>query len=334
MTGALIHSVTEQDALRVALRAEALQLFADRYRHSPESQRAMLGGLRRLATTFSEGANDERTFPWELLVNEQLANEVWSSVAAGFAHKTAVRDASALRVLLGFCYRVGLLTYEQYRHARSFEAKGGKHLPRAGTYLSTEDMATIVHTTEHGRGSANTRIRDVALLMTMAGSGPRRDEVTNVLLKDVHVSERRVWLGRTKGGRPRDAYLHPSAVEALTRWLEVRGEAPGALFVPLSRTGRPMLEHGNLSAHQTWKIIQARASDAGFNGISPHDFRRFLISHLLETTDVVLVAAIVGHKSTQTTAEYDQRPAAKQRDAVATIELPTLGRVVPDRPAG
>lgn len=52
---------------------------------------------------------------------------------------------------------------------------------------------------------------------TSVGSGARRDELAHVRMEDIYLNECRIWLGRTKGGRPRDAYLHPTAVEALRR---------------------------------------------------------------------------------------------------------------------
>ncbi len=326
MSGVQLHAVTPSEAKRlsktIAKRAEALRRFGARYRHNAESSRAMLGALRRLAARFSDGLHDETTFPWELLVDRDLTQLMWSTVADGFSMATAARDASALRVMLQCCQRAGLLTYEQYRDAIDFDAKGGTPRPPAGRYLSTPELARVLHACMHGPGNAQTQIRDAALIMFLAGSGPRRMEVEHVQLQDVHAEEFRVWLGRTKGGAARDAWLHPSAMQALERWLQVRGDAPGALFVPLSRTGRPLVEHGALSSFQIWKIVRARGAQAGIPGLTPHDMRRFLISHLLPTTDVTLVARIVGHARISTTAKYDRRPQQHMRDAVATLTLP------------
>lgn len=161
----------------------------------------------------------------------------------------------------------------------------------------------------------------------MAGCGARRLEIAGVRLQDAHLTDARLWLGHTKGGRPRDAYLHPTAVDALTRWITARGSAPGPLFVPLSRS-RALVHRGALSEHQMWKILTERARQAGLGRVTPHDMRRFLISNLLETVDVTLLARVVGHKRPSTTAQYDRRPAAKQREAVATLALPAIDLTV------
>lgn|GEM_PF-3515741 len=95
---------------------------------------------------------------------------------------------------------------------------------------------------------------------------------------------------------------------------------------------RPLIDHGPLSAFQIWKIVRGRAAEAGFEGITPHDMRRFLITHLLESVDIVMVAKVVGHRQTATTAKYDRRPDVAQRDAIAALDLPPL-QTVSDPPA-
>ncbi|GAA1240777.1 tyrosine-type recombinase/integrase [Oryzihumus leptocrescens] len=306
------------------LRSQALAAFKARYRHNPESQRAMVGALRRLATGFTDGTCNERTFPWELVVDADLSEQMWGTVAERYAAKTATKDASALRVMLDCCRRVGLLTYDEYRSATAFEAKGGQQRPPAGRFLSEADIEGIVRTAASGSGGDVTRLRDTALLLAGASSGARAHEITGVRLHDIHLDQARIWLERTKSGRQRNAWLHPAAVQALRAWLEVRGSQPGFLFVPLSRTGRPLLEHGALSTHQARKIIRARALEAGYDGVGAHDLRRFVISTLLETTDLALVAKVVGHTNPATTASYDRRPLARQRAAVETLVLPRL----------
>ena len=324
MNAPTLHAVDPDEAEVLEARARALVRFAARYRHNPESQRAMVGGLNRLARTFSQGELDVRSFPWELLVDNDLTQTMWSSVAAHYSRNTAVRDASSLRILLKCLWREQLLSYEEYRRAIDFEAKGGTARPPAGHYLDEQDIHAIAEACLAGPGQFPTRVRDLALLLTLASSGARGHEVSHMTMENVHLNERRIWLTVTKGSAPRNAILHPAAVEALEGWLTVRGTEPGPLFVPLSRTGRPMLDHGQLSTHQIWKIVHRRAADAGYPGITPHDLRRFVISNLLEHHDTVLVAGIVGHQDPSTTAGYDRRPLRAQRAAVETLTLPRL----------
>jgi integrase len=321
------HLVTEEEAASIRLRLEALRLFRARYRHNLESERTMVGGLHRLATVFSDGEYDERTFPWELLVDEDLAVSMWSAVGSKYSRNTAVKDASALRLMLKSCRDVGLLTHEEYSHARSFDTKGvGDPREPAGTFISDADLAAIVEACVHGRGGAHTRTRDTALVLSLACSAARGDEITGVLTEQTHLAERRVWLRRTKNGKPRNAWLHPHAVTAVERWLDVRGHRRGPLFVPLSRSN-VLPDYKELSTFQVWKIVSGRAAEAGLPHITPHDLRRYVISSLLDRCDLSLVAKIAGHANPATTVLYDKRPEQEQRDAVATLQLPSLWSV-------
>ncbi len=174
---------------------------------------------------------------------------------------------------------------------------------------------------------AATRIRDHALIAVLASSGIRSVEITGLELTSLVPGEHRLDLTITKGGRPREAWLHPVAVDALDDWLAVRGDAPGPLFVPLSRTGRPMTHKGALSYHQVWRVLRRRAAQAGLGVITPHDLRRFVITTLLANGyDLVLVCRIAGHVRPETTAGYDRRPADAQRDAIESLSLRAFDR--------
>ncbi|WP_420846713.1 tyrosine-type recombinase/integrase [Nocardioides caldifontis] len=147
--------------------------------------------------------------------------------------------------MLACCHQAGLLTRTQWKSAAAFTTTAGEQRPPAGHHLSEEDVAVIIRACERGSGGVNTRIRDVALLLALATSGARRDEVHHVRIEDVELDQDRFWLPVTKSGVGRYAWLHPTAVTALQRWLEVRGSAPGGLFVPLSRTvNRPGFSGG------------------------------------------------------------------------------------------
>lgn len=93
----------------------------------------------------------------------------------------------------------------------------------------------------------------------------------------------------------------------------------------MSRTGRPLHDHGRLSTHQVRKIVRNRGEQAGLGGVTSHDLRRFVISTLLARgVDITLIARTVGHVNPTTTAGYDRRPADLQRAAISRIELPRI----------
>lgn len=312
--------VTPAEAELLGLRLEALERLRRRYRKA-ESRRTMEGSLRRLVQTFSQGERSIETFEWELLIDDDLASEVWASVARRYSKATALKDASFLREMLRSCRKVGLLTHEQYASARSFETRGLEGGPKAGRGLTTDEVAAIVRACTED-SSPSVRMRDTALLLALASTGARRTEVASVARVDVHLRESRIWLQHTKNGHPRNAWLHPAAIAAIDEWLDYVGDASSALLPPLSRTGRP-LGDDPMSAHQVWKIVKRRSEEAGLVGVTPHDLRRFVVSSLLDSTrDLALVARVVGHSNPATTAGYDRRPDAASRAAVNTLQLP------------
>jgi integrase/recombinase XerD len=316
-----LHAVTPAEAEILSLRLEALERLRRRFKKA-ETRRAMEGSLRRLVRTFAEDERTIETFEWELLIDEDLAAEVWSSVATRYSKATAMRDASFLREMLRSCLKTGLMTHDQCASACSFDTKGLDESPRAGRGLSSEEVARIVWACQ-AEGNPNVCLRDSALILALASTGARRSEIASVERQDVHLVEGRLWLAQTKSGRPRNAWLHSSSIQAIGAWMERVVPTGTALFPPLSRTGRPL--PGAMSAHQVWKIIRKRAEQAGVENVTPHDLRRFVVSSLLDSTrDLALVARVVGHSNPATTARYDRRPDAASRAAIETLQLPVL----------
>ena len=321
MSAAALRVVTDAEAEIIGLRAEALRRLRRRY-PNPESCRAMEGSLRRLAQTFSAGQRTIDTFEWELLVDDDLAGQVWEAVAGTYSRATALKDASFLRQMLRCCCKVGLLTYEQSATARAVETGRGSPSTRPGMLLTPDDVNGLFEACWLDNASEAVAMRDVALLHTLASTGARRSETAAITTQNVHLDESRIWLTTTKNGTPRNAWLHRNSVEAVDAWRTALGDHRQALFPALSRTGRP-LDDQPMSPHQIWKIVHRRADMAGLPGMTPHDLRRFVVSTLLDTThDLALVARVVGHKNVNTTALYDRRPDARARAAIETLPLP------------
>ncbi|MGK9171075.1 tyrosine-type recombinase/integrase [Inquilinus limosus] len=99
-----------------------------------------------------------------------------------------------------------------------------------------------------GRGEGRRALRDMALLLIGFAGGFRRSELSAFDIRDMSISPEGLvlFVGRSKA----DQESHGAeigieavpgsplcAVTALRRWLEVRGDAPGALFCRLDRGG-------------------------------------------------------------------------------------------------
>ena len=315
-----LHAVTPDEATLLEKRARAWARFLRRY-DSADSRRTMKGALDRIASTFSSGAFTGSTFPWEVLCDDDLAAEVWGATRKAYSHATARRDSAAMKVMLQCCWKEGLLTYEQMELATSFRVPRREWSPPPGRTLTDEELAAFI-LYDAPMASQALRTRDRALVLTFATTGARRREISHLQKDQVDLAAGRIHLEVTKNGNPRDAYLHPSAVSGLTTWLDLRGDEPGPLLVPLSRTGRPLLGR-RLSEHQIWKILRRRSEECGIGTVTPHDMRRFVVTRLLEGGhDLFIVSELVGHRDPAVTKLYDRRPVDSYRAAVATLPLP------------
>jgi site-specific recombinase XerD len=69
-------------------------------------------------------------------------------------------------------------------------------------------------------------------------------------------------------------------------------------------------------------ILKKRATNAGIEPFSPHDFRRTFISRLLESgADVLTVSQLAGHADPATTQKYDLRSETAKRQAVDCLNV-------------
>jgi len=314
-----LHTVDDAEARLLQGRAAALRRFQQHY-PKPESRRTILNALNRIARTHSEGECDIHTFPWELLGDDLFTELAWRSVADRYSPATAIRDAMALRVMLTCCQAAGLITASERAIAAGFSTKHVRIDSRPGRMLTSEEITRLV-TYRPPTASDTLQARDAALVLTLASTGARRNELTHVTLADLTLATLQVNLRITKNGHPRHAWLHPTAATALQAWLHTRTDAAGPLITPLSRTGRPLLNRP-LSGHQIWKILNRRGHQSGVGPVTPHDMRRFLASTLLDNgIDLLLTARILGHRSPTMTERYDRRPQDRMRAAIATLPL-------------
>jgi site-specific recombinase XerC len=86
---------------------------------------------------------------------------------------------------------------------------------------------------------APTGIRNRALLTLLYRSGLRVSEILAVRPSDVDMARHSIRLLDTKSGQPQTRGFHPSADDALARWLDTRqalGTGPGKLFCTLAGT--------------------------------------------------------------------------------------------------
>ena len=104
-------------------------------------------------------------------------------------------------------------------------------------------------------------------------------------------------------------------------WLALRGDSPGPLLCPVSRTGK--VELRRVTAQALMTALLRRAGEAGVGHFSPHDLRRSYVSGLLRAgADLSTVQKLAGHASVSTTTRYDRRGDDDKARAAALLAVP------------
>lgn len=140
-------------------------------------------------------------------------------------------------------------------------------------------------------------VRDRALLELAYATGARSEELATITLDALRLADKAVRVVG-KGNRERTAFLTPSAVSALQRWLRVRGEMPTRALFP-SQAG------GVMSGMGVWKAFRKRGQQAGIRPLRPHLMRHTFATHLLKGgADLRALQLLLGHRNLATVQVY------------------------------
>jgi integrase len=289
---------------------------------APSSRVSAAGILDRAARYLSGGqCPDALHFPWQALRYQDLA-AFRSSMAASYSHQTANNYLSAVRRVLLECYRLGLMSREDYDRASDVPNVAGQSLP-SGRHVRPEEIDRLfayLDTLDTPTGA-----RDRAAFAILRGTGIRRAELLALQLFDYDQTERSLEIRRGKGNKARVVYLPEWAVAYVEEWLRHRGHRPGFLLCWTNRFGLVRANQG-LNAGAFWRHALRRCEEAGLEPVTLHDFRRTFCGDLLEQGhDIVRVQKAMGHSNPATTARYDRRPEEARREMAASIPAPGRG---------
>ena len=177
---------------------------------------------------------------------------------------------------------------------------------------------------------APTGIRNRAMLMLLYRSGLRVSEVAGLKPSGVNLAKHSLRLLDTKSGEAQTRGFHPSATDALARWMDTRKELGikgGTLFCTLA--GTPVHEQ------YVRNLLHRLGAKAGVDKrVHPHGLRHTFAYELQEAgTPVVVISKLLGHSSIAITARYlDHLSNAQAIDALENVELPELDGITTPKP--
>ncbi len=178
-----------------------------------------------------------------------------------------------------------------------------------------------------------TRLRNRALLYCLAESGGRISEILSLNVEDFppRFLERGEVVRIQVTGKGGHAYnlRFLDSLPAIRTYLEARGadlRATGGR-VPLFVSHGRAHEGQRITRVTAWRVVQRAARGLGLGKISPHDFRHWRATQLVNAGQPLdVVQDFLGHRSVETTRSYYARTDPRRVDAAAkAIRLPKTG---------
>lgn len=195
--------------------------------------------------------------------------------------------------------------------------------------LDADEVAVLLDQVEAGekltanqlRYHAKTKIRDVALLTLLLGTGIRVSECVGLDISDVDFKNNGIKI-RRKGGYETVVYFGEEVSDALHDYLEKRHH-----IIPMEGHENALflsMQNRRITVRAVENLVKKYASNVtGLKKITPHKLRSTYGTALYqETGDIYLVADVLGHKDVNTTRKHyaaleDQR----RRQAAKAVHL-------------
>ena len=173
--------------------------------------------------------------------------------------------------------------------------------PRKVSYLSEQEVQSILQAPAKFEKNRLKVLRDEAILATLYWTGLRVTELISLKISEIQLSETQfsvIW----KWSKLRSVFLTKDAKQKIKHYLSARNDNSEYLFISLS---------GNsywtpLSRNSIESLVKKYAKSVWINQkVTPHTLRHsFATSLLRKWADIRSVQALLGHSSIQTTQIY------------------------------
>ena len=226
---------------------------------------------------------------------------VWRQTQ-GMDSLTVAKDISSLRSFGTYLTRNQI--WKENLALQLDRPKAEKTLPKV---LSVEEVDALLNCIDV---STDLGIRDRSLFELIYSCGLRISEVSNLLLQNLHLKERIIWV-TGKGNKERLVPFGSEAEFWLKKWLEVRPKFVGSKIVPtifVNYQGKPFSRKG------IWKRFQELEVLSGVNS-KVHTLRHSFATHMLSGgADLRSVQELLGHSDLSTTQIYTHIDADDLKD--------------------
>ncbi len=208
------------------------------------------------------------------------------------ARTSVARKSATLRRFFGFLADEGLRDDDP--SAALPKVSPGRSLPKI---LGHDDLEKMFEAAQNWSGSDALRLRLIALIELLYGSGLRATELVSLDVR-VFSPDRPYFIVKGKGGKERLVPVSDRARKAVSAWLPLR--PPGSHW--LFPSGKSYLSRVRL-----FQLVRELAARAGIppERVSPHVLRHAFATHLLEGgADLRALQTLLGHSDIATTEIY------------------------------
>ncbi len=229
---------------------------------------------------------------WEQLNSHQIRAWVAYQHRTGHSGKTLQRQLSSLRRIFEYLIREQKIKHNPVKGIPA--PKSGCKLPKAPDIEQLDQLLTETDQDVY-------HIRDRAMFELLYSSGLRLSELVSINLHDIKRREQQLRV-TGKGNKERDLPVGRKALEALEKWLKVRGE--------LAKAEEPALFVSRFGTRITPRAVQQKLEQLAIEQglpihLHPHMLRHSFASHILESSgNLRAVQELLGHADISTTQIY------------------------------
>ncbi len=229
---------------------------------------------------------------WPQLNPHQVRGYVAKRHRQGISGKSIQRELSSLRSLFNYLLRESATENNPAQGIKAPKVK--RRLPATLDIDQLSNLLTI-------HDDSPLALRDRAILELFYSSGLRLAELVSINLNDPDLKDATLKV-TGKGDKTRQVPIGRKAVEALQRWIKVRGE--------LAKPDEPALFVSSRGKRIHPRTIQQRMKEwalkhGASRSIHPHLLRHSFASHMLESSgDLRAVQELLGHADISTTQIY------------------------------
>lgn len=238
------------------------------------------------------------------------------------------RKMSALRSMYSYFYKAELIsknTAELVNMPKLHEHEIIRLEPNEVAILLDQVEAGEKLTKAQLRYHEKTRLRDLALLTLLLGTGIRVSECVGIDFNDIDFDNNGLRIHR-KGGYNTVIYFPDEVRDALLAYIEQR-----KLIIPSEGSENALflsLQNKRITVRAVEKLVKKYAQNVTtLKKITPHKLRSTFGTNLYqESGDIYLVADVLGHKDVNTTRKhYAAQEDANRRRAARMVKLREKG---------